>query len=533
MSGPSNTTSLNRTSDLFKNLPRLQGEELSSEIALGQTLKFLAHQGAQGIFPGNSLAAIERAIGVADCVEFDVYTATRADGKQEVVVIHPEGYFLHVNHAGMKNEAPLPLSYEDCLSQEVHGARLIPTLNQVLDSYVRLSSERGKRSEIHIELKGPGTAEAVLPLMQERVKRGEISYQDFALTALCSPGDRSRILAARALDPQVRVAFVARGGDFAVDGFNGLDDAIEFAKSINADTFIVTRRELNRAIVNKIREAGFLVGCFHCRTSDEAEASISLGADYVAADFFCGASILSYPGAYPVGSPLFERLQALEFYKPRDWIWEIGSECEKTSQNITTTKVESHPSLRERPGVVIDESGQIILSSSLKGVPNRDPIDFTLVQINPQYIGALELSVTGASETGPSWGQILNVHNQENLFLALAEKSGILPPKAVAGGISLAEIARGPQEGFTSRNLTPLQNEDLKELARSFLVRQGRLIGVLAFTSLAPRHGTSDEYSIEIVAPLIKQSEWMALGCRQQVEAQGLRSGKRCSIEIL
>ena len=38
-----------------------------------QRLKILAHQGVQGQYPSNSLAALEAAFGVADCVEFDVY----------------------------------------------------------------------------------------------------------------------------------------------------------------------------------------------------------------------------------------------------------------------------------------------------------------------------------------------------------------------------------------------------------------------------------------------------------------------------
>ena len=504
---------------------------LSTQREPGQVVKFIAHQGAQGIYPPNSLAALEQAFGVADCVEFDVYAANRADNTPEVVVIHPEGYFLYVNHAGMQNEKPLPMTFEETRKHTVAGKPQIPTVDEVLDTYLRRCNETGKRSELHIELKGPGTAEVVLPILQKRIAEGQLSYSDFALTGLSYPGDRGRLVAARELDKDVRLVFVARGGDYSQDGFNGLEDALAFATSINADTFTVARRGLPLQDIQKIRDAGFMVGTFHCRTSDEAEAASALGAEYVAADDFRGASILSYTNARIQGSPLYHQMDALGFFHTRDWIWEIGWESEKSREkavDVQRAATSASEAVAHTGGLSLQPDGSSTLFVCTKGTPTGVALDFSAVTVSSKFL----VPVVGKEDPlHTPWKEVLS---DETLVGGTRQLLDALTPQSAREDLmcrmkvstfdrevimSLAELA--PE-------LCSDEERGVVEVCRQALTRYGRLVGTLAFSALTPRHGDESAYTVSIQAPHLERSPWVRLAVEEQVAAQGLRSGKTC-----
>lgn len=510
-------------------------QSYSTQREAGQVVKFIAHQGAQGTYPPNSLPALERAFGVADCVEFDIYVANRGDGTPEVVTIHPEGYFLYVNSQGMQNEKPLPMTFEETRSHTVAGQPLIPTVDEVLQTYLRRCQETGKRSELHIELKGPGTAEVVLPVLRKYIAEGTLSYEDFALTGLSYPGDRGRLVTARELDKEVRLVFVARGGDYSLDGFNGLDDALAFASSIRADTFTVARRGLPPADIAKIREAGFMVGTYHCRTSDEAEAANALGAEYVAADDFRGASILSYSRARVMGSPLYDALNTLGFFHTRDWIWELGWEAEKSRAKATEASLmmeQAQGTIAKTGGLLLQRDGTNALAVCEKGTPTGAILEFSEVPVSLKFISARPQE--GALTT--TWRELLSeaalVESTASLLKELAK------PRTVD---MLLKRMHATALDFNSvvalSELSPeLCSEDegvVVEVCRQTLTRYGRLLGTLGFSSLTPRHGKEAEYQVTIHAPFAETSSWIKLAAQEQVAAQGLRSGKTCGLRFV
>jgi len=511
-------------------------QEYSTRREEGQLVKFIAHQGAQGIYPPNSLPALEQAFGVADCVEFDVYVTQRQDGAPEVVVIHPEGYFLFVNSQGMQNEKPLPMTFEETRTHTVANKPLIPTVQEVLDTYLRRSHETGKRSELHIELKGPGTAEVVLPILRGYIEDGRLSYQDFALTGLSYPGDRGRLVAARELDPNVRLVFVARGGDYSQDGFNGLDDALAFAKSIRADTFTVARRGLPPQDIEKIRNAGFMVGTFHCRTSDEAEAASALGAEYVAADDFRGASILSYSGARVVGSPLYDQLNAHGFFHARDWIWEIGWEAEKSRAKgvaVVADGTLSNETVARRGGLILHKDGTNALALCEKGTPTGEMVSFSDVPVSAKFVSANPL-LQGADTT--TWRELLS---ESELVQSTSALLGVLADRQVVDSmlkrmhVSELDFQSIVALSELSPELCSKDEEAVVEICRQALTRYGRLVGTLGFSSLTPRHGGESSYVVSIHAPFLEGSTWATIAAQEQVAAQGLRSGKRCSAQFV
>jgi glycerophosphoryl diester phosphodiesterase len=507
-------------------------EALSTQREPGQLLRFIAHQGAQGRYPTNSLPALESAFGVADCVEFDVYVASRSDGKEEIVAIHPEGYFLYVNPNPMQNEKPLPMTFEQTREFTVEGQPLIPTIDEIINRYVARCAETGKRSELHIELKGPGTAEVVLPILQRRIAQGDISYQDFALTGLSYPGDRGRLVVAREIDPQVRLVFVARGGDYAVDGFNGLDDALAFANSIGADTFTVARRGLPLEDVAKIREAGFKVGTFHCRTSDEAEAAVSLGAEYVAADLFKGASVLSYPGARVEGCPLYTELDSIGFFHTRDWIWEIGWEAEKSlnaGEKLWAFPYVASEQLMSHGGLYLQSDGETILRWAEKGKVTGDWVDFSSVPVSEKFVR----QTSPGEATTTTWQSLLSAQSVSQDAQKVIDALGLgETARTMIGATHKSELDFDTLVAFSERapQVDNAQEEAVHEVARQVLTRYGRLVGTAAFTALRPRHGQRDEYTVVVEAPHIEGSNWAKQAVEQQVAAQGLRSGKPCSV---
>lgn len=510
-------------------------EPLSTHREPNQALRFIAHQGAQGLYPTNSLPALRAAFGVADCVEFDVYVANRKDGSNEVVAIHPEGYFLYVNPNPMQNEKPLPMTFEETRKYRVDSHPLIPTIDEIIDVYVERCAETGKRSELHIELKGPGTAEVVLPILHHRIEKGDITYDDFALTGLSYPGDRGRLVIARELDPKVRLVFVARGGDYSVDGFDGLADAIEFAKSINADTFTVARRGLPAEDIVAIREAGFKVGTFHCRTSDEAEAAVSLGAEYVAADFFRGASILSYPDARVDGCPIYHELDTIGFFHLRDWIWEIGWEAEKSKElgnALWAFPYVVSKELEERGGVYLHANGEVILRWAEKGDVTGEWIDYSQVPVSETFTQRISLG----ENNRPTWRSLLStatvVENTVSVLgaLELGHTVTELLQKKEGEQLSFEDVITLAE---SNSKIGTEAEQSVREVARQVLTRYGRLLGTAAFTALRPRHGRKDSYDVVIESPDISLSYWIRRGAEQQVAAQGLRSGKRCAVSFI
>lgn len=510
--------------------------EYSTRREEGQVVKFIAHQGAQGVYPPNSLPALEQGFGVADCVEFDIYVTHRQDGAPEVVVIHPEGYFLYVNSQGMQNEKPLPMTFEETRAHTVANKPLIPTVQEVLDTYLRRSQETGKRSELHIELKGPGTAEVVLPILRGYIEDGRLSYQDFALTGLSYPGDRGRLVAARELDPNVRLVFVARGGDYSQDGFDGLDDALAFAKSIRADTFTVARRGLPPEDIKKIRDAGFMVGTFHCRTSDEAEAASALGAEYVAADDFRGASILSYTGARVAGSPLYAELNAQGFFHTRDWIWEIGWEAEKSRGKAAAVNADSplsNETVARAGGLVLLKDGTNALALCEKGTPTGEMVSFSEVPVSAKFVSASRLS-SGADTV--TWRELLSesalVRSTLDLLGALADRQVV---DSMLKRMHVAEVDFQSIVALSELSPELCSEEEGKvvEVCRQSLTRYGRLVGTLSFSALTPRHGSESSYVVSIHAPFLEGSTWASVAAQEQIAAQGLRSGKRCSAKFV
>lgn len=115
------------------------------------------HRGAMGHAPENTLLSVETALGLgASWIEIDVYWA---DG--HLVVIHDERLERTTNGTGYVTER----GFAYLRSLDAGEGQRIPTLEEIFDRI-------GGRAGINVELKGPGTAEPVVRLIQARLKHG-------------------------------------------------------------------------------------------------------------------------------------------------------------------------------------------------------------------------------------------------------------------------------------------------------------------------------------------------------------------------
>ena len=131
----------------------------------------IAHRGASGHEPENTLAAFEKAIKLgADMIELDVHICKSG----EPVVIHDPTLKRTTNGHGRISHKTL----KELKTLNAGKNQTIPTLQEALDCIRR-------RVQVNIELKGPDTAIPVHQVIDEYVHQHQWYYADF-LVSSCS-----------------------------------------------------------------------------------------------------------------------------------------------------------------------------------------------------------------------------------------------------------------------------------------------------------------------------------------------------------
>ncbi|MFP4039039.1 MAG: glycerophosphodiester phosphodiesterase [Desulfosudaceae bacterium] len=154
---------------------------------MNRPLICLAHRGASGHAPENTLAAFRKAVELgADWIELDVYAVAG-----ELVVIHDKRLERTTNGTGPLSR----LSLDRLRTLDAGQGEKIPFLSEVLDAMDR-------RININIELKGRHTTRPVLRLLERYVGRHGWRYDQFLLSSF----NHNRVKAAKAACPQIPVA---------------------------------------------------------------------------------------------------------------------------------------------------------------------------------------------------------------------------------------------------------------------------------------------------------------------------------------
>ncbi len=218
----------------------------------------LAHRGASGHAPENTLAAFNKAVELgADWVELDVYAV-----ENELVVIHDERLERTTNGTGRVHHHDL--AYLRGL--DAGQGQKIPLLSEVFDTINR-------RVKINIELKGPHTAGPAVDLINRYVAGRGWQYNQFLLSSFT----HDRIRRARRLAPEIPIAPNISGNSRMPEAILG-----------EAENFYSVHLESSLVSPDRIREIhrqGALVFVFTVNQTDKIKKMYSQGADGIFTNF--------------------------------------------------------------------------------------------------------------------------------------------------------------------------------------------------------------------------------------------------------
>ncbi len=217
----------------------------------------IAHRGASGHAPENTLAAMDKALALgADAIELDLQCVGGT-----LVVLHDR--YLHKTTNG---QGPLSAQTLDTLALLDAGqGERVPTLWQVLQRV-------GGRCDFNLELKGHDTVEPLLALLP-RAER-ELGYrpEQFLISSFHHPM-LARVKAAR---PDLAIG--------ALTASLPLDYAA-FGTALNADTINVDVDFVDQALVDDAHRRGLKVLVYTVDQPEDLRAMAALGVDGVFSNF--------------------------------------------------------------------------------------------------------------------------------------------------------------------------------------------------------------------------------------------------------
>jgi glycerophosphoryl diester phosphodiesterase len=228
-------------------------------------MRIIAHRGASGYAPENTLKAFSLAVGMgASDFEFDVHRT-----KDGVLVVHHD-YDLKRTAGSEARIADLAYSELRKLNVAAHFApdpsfQAAPSLEAVLD-------EIGPAAGLlNLEVKNdgnvyPGIEEQLLAFLEERAGLRQKS--------LISSFDHGTLRRFRALSPDLRLGYLGHGLSTVL-----LAPALGWARAVKAVNFHMALRIAFRANVALIRKAGFNVFVYTVNGREDALRMREFGVD--------------------------------------------------------------------------------------------------------------------------------------------------------------------------------------------------------------------------------------------------------------
>jgi glycerophosphoryl diester phosphodiesterase len=218
----------------------------------------IAHRGAKGYEPENTLKSVQKALDLnADGIELDVHLSS--DGN--IMVIHDETIDRTTNEKGLVNN----FSLAELNTFLIDGKYQIPTLREVFDLV-------DKKCLINIELKGLGTADKVVALIEEYITEKNWNYEDFIVSSF----DWDLLQETSNLNSHVLIGVLTE---------ESLEKALAFAELIQAHAIHPDYQLLNAENVKEIQEKGFLVLPWTVDKEEDIQKIKSYNVDGIISDF--------------------------------------------------------------------------------------------------------------------------------------------------------------------------------------------------------------------------------------------------------
>ncbi len=218
----------------------------------------IAHRGAKGYEPENTLIAFQKAIDLGcDGIELDVHLSS--DG--EIIVIHDETIDRTTNGKGFVNKMNLSALKTFLIDEK----QKIPTLDEVFELL-------NHKIFINIELKSYETADKVVELIEKFILEKNCKYENFIISSF----DWNALQQVRFLSAEIQIGVLTS---------TDLDLAFAFAKFIKAKTINPYFHLLNEENVAKMQEKGFEIHTWTVNEIQDIEKMKALKVDGIISDF--------------------------------------------------------------------------------------------------------------------------------------------------------------------------------------------------------------------------------------------------------
>ncbi|MEM2926945.1 MAG: glycerophosphodiester phosphodiesterase family protein [Candidatus Bathyarchaeia archaeon] len=212
-------------------------------------IQVIGHRGAAGYEPENTLRSFRRALEIGvHAVELDVHLSK--DGR--VVVIHDPKVDRTTNGHGYVRD----LSFEELSKLDAGMGERIPLLEEVIDLVK-------DKAILQIELKGEGTVEPVLRIIEDR---------DFSDRVVLTSFFHNRVRKVKELKPFIKTGILFVGRPL---------DPVHMARVAKADGIHINYMTVDKEIVQEVHRAGLKVTVWNVDEPGDANRMIDLGVDAI------------------------------------------------------------------------------------------------------------------------------------------------------------------------------------------------------------------------------------------------------------
>lgn len=218
----------------------------------------IGHRGAKGHLAENTLESIQKALDFnVDGVEIDVHLC--ASG--ELVVFHDVTLDRITNGIGEISKK----TFDDLTQLTINNKFKIPTLEEVLNLI-------DKKCLLNIELKGKNTAIKTCEMVQYYIKNKGWNYNGFIVSSF----QNHELETMFTLDKNIPLAVLAKAN---------IDNAIEFAKAINALAIHPNSTIVTKANIKKAQDLGYKINVWTVNNAEIMKRMKTYNVDAIISDY--------------------------------------------------------------------------------------------------------------------------------------------------------------------------------------------------------------------------------------------------------
>ena len=216
----------------------------------------IAHRGASGYAPENTLAAFQKAIELgADMIEFDV-SLTK---DKRLIVMHDLSVDRTTNGQGFIRD----LTLKQIKKLKTENGEEVPTLEEVLDGF-------GQKIDLNIELKSKNIAELVVPLIQ---KKGLISR------VLISSFFHDEVKKVKEIDPNIKTAILLFGVPVKPENL------VDWVIKAKADGANLEYEFVTKDYIDALHKNNFFINIFTVNDPREITLMKEMGVDGIISNY--------------------------------------------------------------------------------------------------------------------------------------------------------------------------------------------------------------------------------------------------------